>query len=800
MSAPHRRLSGRLGACSMSIHVLVAVLLTITGLASLGFCQGQVVRIGFVLDGPSDENAAVVKTFKSELQTLLDRDFQVEFPQDLTLIGDHTLAGASRNIGKLLSYAHSDLIITLGPLASLAVAQRDAPAKPVVAAFMPDPEVSGVPIRDGTSGVANLNYLIAPSALIRELEAFQEIVAFKKLCLLVDKGLLDALPRAKEAIQARTGHHSIGVVTVPVSGSARDVLSLIPQNVDAVYIVSLNELGASELSTLIAGLKERNLPSFSRRGRVDVERGVLAGLTPADWHQRLARRVAINVQDILLGRDAAKLPIAMIRREELVLNLETARATGVYPSFRLLTEAVVLNQDKDPVARRLSLGGVLDEAVSVNRDLLRSNFEVQAGREDVAQARSTLLPQLSASATASIIDQDRASAGFSAERTLSGSLNLTQTLWSEPAWANLSIQKSLQAARGYSRDRVRLDVALEAATVYLGILRAKTFEKILKNTLKTSRYNIELAEVRVSIGAAKRSEVLRWRTRIASDKSAVIRARAEREVKEGQLNRLLYRPIPERFSTEETDLNDPVLPNDPRGRRYLRDPWTFEIFRQFVAQRALETAPELQQVTSTIAAQERHLKSATRSFFTPTIAVKGELSERLHAGGVGSGAAESPFLGDGSDWSVGIMAILPVFTSGSRTAEVRQVRAELRGLETKREALAKQVDQRVHASLHVAAASHAVIELAKEAAQAAQENLAVVTDEYLKGTESINSLLDAQDAALSADLAVADATYSFMIDLMEVERAVGRLTFFAQPGDRDEWFRAVEEFFDRSHP
>ncbi len=792
--------SGRIVGCSRGVHILVALILGIAGVASSAQCQERPVRIGFVLDGPSNENGALVELFKAEAEALLGRDFQLEFPQDMTVVGDHSLGGASRGLDSLLSDVRSDFIITLGPLASLAAAQRDAPEKPIVAAFMPDPEISDAPVQDGMSGVTNLNYLIAPSALNRELEAFQEIVAFQNLGLLVDQGLLDALPRAEEAIQARTEPLGISVVTVPASGSAQDILTRIPQDVDAVYIVSLNELGGNEFSTLIAGLKERHLPSFSRRGRVDVERGVLAGLTPADWHQRLARRVAINAQDILLGREAATLPIAMIRREELVLNLETAMATGVYPSFRLLAEAVVLGEDTAPAVRRLSLGDVLNEAVSVNRDLLRSNFDVQAGQEDVAQARSNLLPDFSASAAGNIIDPDRATTGLSAERTLTGSLGLTQTIWSEPSWANLSIQKSLQAARGHSRDGVRLDVALEAATAYLGILRAKTFEKILKNTLKTSRYNLELAEVRVSIGTANRSEVLRWRTKIATDKSAVIRARAEYEVGVGQLNRLLYRPISERFSTTETDLSDPGLPNDPRGLRYLRDPWTFELFRQFVAQRAVQTAPELQQVTSTIAAQERYLASTTRSFFSPTISVRGELSERFHAGGAGSGAGASPFFGDGSDWSVGLMASIPLFTSGSRTAEVRQARAELRGLETKREALVKQVDQRVHASLHVAAASFASIELAEEAAQAAQENLAVVTDGYSKGTESIISLLDAQGAALSADLGVADAMYSFMIDLMQVERAIGRFTFFLQPEDRDAWFRAIEEFFRQARP
>jgi outer membrane protein TolC len=111
---------------------------------------------------------------------------------------------------------------------------------------------------------------------------------------------------------------------------------------------------------------------------------------------------------------------------------------------------------------------------------------VNAGAQNVHIARSVLLPQIEAAATGVVIDKDRAESSFGsqAERTLSGAATLSQVIYSEPAWANLSIQRHFQAALAKDRDQLRLDIARDAALAYLRVLRAKTFERIQKNNLQ----------------------------------------------------------------------------------------------------------------------------------------------------------------------------------------------------------------------------------------------------------------------------------------------------------------------------
>ena len=74
-------------------------------------------------------------------------------------------------------------------------------------------------------------------------------------------------------------------------------------------------------------------------------------------------------------------------------------------------------------------------------------------------------------------------------------------------------------------ERVRLDVAQSAASAYLDVLRAKTFERIERVNLEVSRENLELARVREAIGQAGPEEVYRWESAIQKDREVVMIAK-----------------------------------------------------------------------------------------------------------------------------------------------------------------------------------------------------------------------------------------------------------------------------------
>ena len=241
------------------------------------------------------------------------------------------------------------------------------------------------------------------------------------------------------------------------------------------------------------------------------------------------------------------------------------------------------------------------------------------------------------------------------------------------------------------------------------------------------------------------------------------------------------------------------MTSEPRLLGYFGSPATFAVFRDFMVREGIAASPEVQEIDAQIAAQRRVGTAARRSLFLPTLTLRGGLSDVFSRGGAGS----EPLLfgnlpierGPDATWQVQLGASLPLFTGFGRTARAAQAGIDLERLQFRRQSVTLAVGQQVRASLQLAGASWANIRQAREAAEASQKNLDLVTDAYGRGAVDIITLLDAQQAALSANESAANAVYDFLVDLMQVQRAVGEFDFFRSADDRSAYFRRLDDFY-----
>jgi len=124
-------------------------------------------------------------------------------------------------------------------------------------------------------------------------------------------------------------------------------------------------------------------------------------------------------------------------------------------------------------------------------------------------------------------------------------------------------------------------------------------------------------------------------------------------------------------------------------------------------------------------------------------------------------------------------------------ADVNSSRYTLRQARQRRAAIEKAVETRIRIAMDQAGSSFSAIELTAAAAAAAGENLRIVTDAYSKGAVSVTDLIDAQNAALGAELAAAEAKYVYLSDILEVLRATGDFSLMLDPGYVEVWHRDV---------
>lgn len=789
---------------------LCALILVVGGSAFAQQLELPIVTIGAVIDGPLERHLGIADLLRDEVISLSEREFDIRFPVDKQIVADWTVAGIRAALDRLLEDPEVDIVYAMGLLASNEAVQRRSFPKPVIAPFVESAHTQGAPSSiiggdEVVSGVSNLNYLTTPSEAGRDLQYLYQLVPYEKVAVFVDALIIEGSSVVLTNLEEVAEQSGVDVQIVPVGTTIEPALAELDEDVDAAMVSGLLTLPESEFERLIAGLIERKLPSMALFGRRDVERGLLFSRTPDTDLARIARRVAISTQRILLGEDAGALSVQFEQPEHLVVNMATARAIGYYPTWDVLTRAELLNEE-DTTGPILTLEEAVAESIRANLDYLVSARAVAAGEQTVREARSFLLPHADISALGLVIDPDRATLSFGQqpERTFGATLGFSQVLYADALWANFEVQQRLQEATVFDREVLRLDITEATAVAYLNVLRAQTAERIQKQNVVLSQSNLARARVRESIGVASQAEVYRWESQIGADRSRVIDAFVGRSWAEIELNRLRSRPLDERFRTADQRIEGPAFQSSiERLREFIGDSESFDVFRRFMVHEGLRDSPELQAIDASIEAQRRILTGTGRSFWLPDVAVDGDVSQILARGGAGSvfgsgifPPGSNPFAVD-TIWSIGLGASLSLYEGHARPAQRERALQELELLRIQRRSAAQRVEQRIHNALYGMVGAYAQISLARQTAEAARLTLELVQETYSQGVTGILDLLDAQNAAVLAELAAFTAGYDFLITMANVGRGVSRFDFLVpqDPAARQAWFDRLESFF-----
>jgi len=778
----------------------VLLLLCITG---AGFAQGQgdgavsprVWRVGIVTDGSTAADRALVDLYRKEISSMAGPETAVSFPANGILSGHDTRQGVRKALNRLFRAGNIDVVLALGVIASTEVLDLKRIPKPVIAPYIANFALKGRHKKGDASGIKNLVYIDSMYHLDQDVAIFQKLAHFSHLAVVFDRRVMNAFPNLHDLARDFGRRHGIEVSLVPAGDSAADVLDSMPQGVDAVMVGPLWHFDSRQCHLLAQGLIRRKIPGFAIWDMEQVKDGLFAGLEVRGWQEILARRTAVALFDIMDGTRPHAVDVAFMRARRLTINMATARAIGVYPSLLMLTSANVINAKPENVQRKLNMRQAVEEAIEANLRLRSAQTTVKVGEQAIKEARSYLLPRIDLSTGVRAIDQDRAkvAGGASPERAWTGTAGGSVLLYSDRRWADYTAQKHLQEGRKMNLQKVKLDVTYDASVAYLNVLRARTIERIYKENLKLTEANLERARVKVSTGAAGPDEVYRWETKYANDRSQVLYRESDTMDAMEALNRILHRPLQEKFEPREASLKDPLFIMGDRFFFQLMDnPVYLKRFRNFAAREAIQLRPELKEYAEAIKAKERLRTAASRQIWLPDFSVEWKVDQYLAQDGAGQRDSHLSNLDD-TDWTVGVYARIPLFEGGKKVSEAARLEQEVARLRINRSSQAEAIIQNVLNALNRTRASYPSITLSREAADAARRNLNLVTDSYVQGIKTIIDLLDAQNQSLSAELSAANAVYNFLIDFMGVQRSIGEFVTFMPEQSRREWLEKARE-------
>ena len=325
--------------------------------------QSGPLRVAVVTDGPIDgPMKRMLERMASEAKQLLESGRGVVLAAEKQRDCGWSVARVKETNDAMLADAEVDLVVSFGTLGMLDMVARSALPKPVLVPLAFDPRFMGLPVEGDRSGKKNFSYLVYTGTFFEDIKAFRELVGVSTQHVIVDRLILEAMPRVAEL--AADVKQNLGITLVPVAAepTADRTLAALPAGATAVVIAPLPRMPMAEKEKLFAGLARRKVRTFSTTGRAEVKLGAMLTQTRNVDLLRVSRRMALNIERVAGGADPKGFSIQLRRQTRLIINMATARAVGWSPSWEVLAQAELESaQGLAPGGRKLSLAQAMRE-------------------------------------------------------------------------------------------------------------------------------------------------------------------------------------------------------------------------------------------------------------------------------------------------------------------------------------------------------------------------------------------------------------------------------------------------------
>lgn len=446
----------------------------------------------------------------------------------------------------------------------------------------------------------------------------------------------------------------------------------------------------------------------------------------------------------------------------LLVAAALALATGA-PVARAQAPASPPPAAATPAAgpRVLTLREAVRQAVELQPQLLQARAGTEAAEARSNQARSSLLPQVSGSAS-----YERTTANFTPRPGLTPSnLGNTSSSWATTGFwsfgATLSQLvwdfgqasgrwRAAQASAEAQRDSERftsLQVTLGVQSAFFTARAGKALLTVARENLANQEAHLRQIQGFVQAGTRPDIDLAQARTDRANAEVQLINADNAYQTEKAQLNQAMGVEGPTDY-----EVADDVLPQ-VEGEDQPVDALMAE---------ALQHRPDIASLEQQQRAQELTV-GAARGAFWPTL-------------GVSTGVTDNGPALDGLTWNWNAQATLTwnLFQGGFTTAQVAEARANVEAVKAQVAGLRQQVRVDVEQSRLAVRASRQALAAAGEALTNARERLRLAEGRYQAGVGNAIELGDAQVALTTAAAQRVQAEYNLSTSRAQLLRALGR--------------------------
>jgi outer membrane protein TolC len=678
-----------------------------------------------------------------------------------------------------------DYVFTSGLLTLQAAVDMDL-TKPVISGFVQRLDFFKVAdVRADRSQMPNLSFMLIANRAEADILELLELVPSDRIHVLIDEVFVDQLAVLRGEIEELDGATGTEVVVVATSNDVEATLAGLGEDVAAVILTRQPRLSRDQMKRLIQGLNARRIPTFSVEGHGDVVLGAMAARTP-ELTTGAARRVAVNISEMMRGSDVTDLPILVSADPRLLMNAETAVQIGYRPSVATMALASWVNESALELTREpLVFSQVLQYAERGNLSLAISAQDIVTAEKERDLALSPILPQIGAIGDISGISQLFLE-GTVPDRVASAGVRANQMIYDDARISDYRSSGRLLESSEQLYDAARLETFDLAGTEYLRYALSLILYRIEVANLRVTQENLELAKFRAEVGYSGRDEVYRWEAEVAKRQSRLFSSLARIETERIRLNQILALQQDRRWQPQEVGKPEEQFPFFVQMLTPLfEDAGELERFRALAVQFARESDPALRAIQKQIEAQDIQVGQRKRRWYLPSLSAGFFWDYQI---------ARRPELDeiDQNLWGFNFTATYPLFQGASRAFEVGRTSSLLQRLYREERLTGDIVERQTRTALRQLESSYPAITFNRRQAEAAQRNFELVQDKYAQGLVNVTDLLEAQNESFVAEQGAAAAVYSFLIDLVNFQRAVAWFEDDRTPEEQQQFRQRID--------
>jgi outer membrane protein TolC len=161
-----------------------------------------------------------------------------------------------------------------------------------------------------------------------------------------------------------------------------------------------------------------------------------------------------------------------------------------------------------------------------------------------------------------------------------------------------------------------------------------------------------------------------------------------------------------------------------------------------------------------------------RMYYTPTVALSGQIDQNFYRGGLGSEPLpDYDFFN--TTGSTSIVVSYPLFDGNRRKINLQKSKIQHLQLSTQIDNLNQNLALQVRINTINLLTSGTKINYSKTSAKNTKNNFDLVQKNYKQGTVSITQLIDAQKAAFTSQQAYSLSIYNYLLDFLTLENSIG---------------------------